>query len=221
MMMFEFISQNLLWTEGFNILFISAIMILFGLIKWRPLIFVGFFVFLFSFYFFRNPIRTCPIVKENSSVIVCPADGKVVDIATGDFDGYTKKVSIFLSVFDVHVNRTPIGGVVKDVTYKPGKFMLAFLPKSSELNERNDVTIVDDNKNSLIVRQIAGTIARKICCWTKPGDRVSSGRAYGMIKFGSRVDVLLPQNVVIELKKGQRVYAGQTVLGRFISSNIG
>mgnify|MGYP003966374925 FL=1 len=221
--MIAVLTNNLLWTNGLGIVIASIVLFLFGMAKWKFFAYFGLFLFLFSLYFFRNPVRECLQAKNNPTILVCPADGKVVDIQKNASDlpeGYVQKVSIFLSVFDVHVNRTPITGVVKQVVYKAGKFMMAFLPKSSELNERNDIVIEDKYGRNILVRQIAGTIARKICCWTQKGQLLRSGTIYGMVKFGSRVGILLPKNVDIQVSKNQQVYGGQTVLGKFVLDSL-
>jgi len=216
--MLNFIVKNLLWSQGINILLVVAFLVLAGLFVWRPILYFGLFLFLFSLYFFRNPERTCVQALQDDLVLACPADGKIIDIRQSDsneFDGYGQRVSIFLSVFNVHVNRAPMSGTIEKIEYRPGEFALAYLPKSSELNERNDVCIYGNNGKTILVRQIAGTIARTICCWKFVGDKVSVGQRYGMIKFGSRVDILLPKDFLISVKKDQNVYGGQTVLGKF------
>lgn len=216
--MIAFLRTNLLWSEG---IFIAALLIAAGLITLlfcRPLFYVVIALFLFCLFFFRNPERICQEALSDSSVLVCPADGKVVDVQTSDtneFDGYAQRVSIFLSVFDVHVNFSPIAGTVKKITYRPGQFKFAFLPKASEFNERNDLLLSSTDGKTIQVRQIAGTIARKICCWVQEGQQVAFGQKYGMIRFGSRVDILLPKDVEVAVGVGQRVYGGQTVLGRW------
>lgn len=210
--------NNLLWTQGLPIAIILAALSIFSLLFFKPLIYfvIGFFIF--SLFFFRNPDRSCPEALDDLSVLVCPSDGKVVDIVydkDNSLEGYTQRVSIFLSAFDVHVNWVPMNGVIKNITYKRGAFKLAFLPKSSELNERNDLLISDQNGKTIKVRQIAGLVARRICCWVNKGDAVKSGQKYGMIRFGSRVDIFLPADVTLNVGVGQRVYGGQTVLGRW------
>jgi len=189
-----------------------------GLIFFRPVWYISLFLLIFSFYFFRNPDRVCIPALDDAAVLICPADGKVVDIvfdSTMQLEGFAQKVSIFLSPIDVHVNWTPMSGTVEDVVYRPGTFSMAFLPKASELNERNDVSIANQKGEKIVVRQIAGTIARRICCWVKKGQSVPAGLKYGMIRFGSRVDILLPANVTLAVGIGQRVVGGQTVLGRW------
>jgi len=210
--------NNLLWTQGLPIVIILVALSVFSFVFFKPLIYfiVGFFIF--SLFFFRNPERICKEALDDPSVLVCPSDGKVVDIVYdkhAGLDGYTQRVSIFLSAFDVHVNWVPMSGIVKQIAYKKGAFKLAFLPKSSELNERNDLLISDQNGKTIKVRQIAGLVARRICCWVNEGESVKTGQKYGMIRFGSRVDIFLPAEVTLNVGVGQRVYGGQTVLGRW------
>ncbi|GMU19004.1 MAG: phosphatidylserine decarboxylase proenzyme [Candidatus Babeliales bacterium] len=215
--MFEFITSNLIWTESLWLVLIFAIIALIGWFIARPITYLAVFAFLFCFYFFRNPERMSPEASIDETVIVCPADGKIVDIQYdphGGFNGYHQKISIFLSPLDVHVNWTPVAGVVEKIEYVPGKFTMAFLPKSSELNEHNDVIIRRADGKSILVRQIAGTMARRIVCWVKEEQRVSAGQKYGMIKFSSRVDLLLPEQAQLTVKMGQKVYGGKTVIGR-------
>ena len=216
--MFTFFKTNLLWTAGAPIAFVLAALAVLALLFFRPaLYFVG-ALFLFSIWFFRNPDRVCQQGLRDASVLVCPSDGKVVDIQYDEnkkFEGYEQRVSVFLSAFDVHVNWTPMAGVVKKVKYKSGEFALAFLPKASEKNERNDLLLESAGGKTILVRQIAGTVARRICCWVKEGQQVGFGQKYGMIRFGSRVDIFLPKEVEVAVGVGQRVYGGQTVLGRW------
>jgi len=210
--------NNLLWTYGMPIVVVIAAVAIFGLLFFKPLAYVALGFFLFSLYFFRNPVRLCKEAIDNPAVLICPADGKVVDILydkNKGLDGYAQRVSIFLSAFDVHVNWAPISGTVKEVKYKKGAFKLAFLPKSSELNERNDLLLLGQNGKTIKVRQIAGLVARRICCWVRQGEHIRSGDKYGMIRFGSRVDIFLPEDVKLDVGVGQRVYGGQTVLGRW------
>ena len=217
--MWDIFFTALLWQEGKYILLVLLAIAVAGYWWYKPLLYLAIVLLVFTIFFFRNPIRICSAALKNNAVIVCPADGKVVDVQisrTGELEGYAQKVSIYLSPFDVHVNWIPYTGTVKDVIYKSGTFSLAFLPKSSALNERNDIIIQGDNAATIKVRQIAGTIARRICCWVKPVSRVNAGQKFGMIRFGSRVDIFLPANVRLEVGVGQRVYGGQTVLGVFI-----
>lgn len=207
---------NLLWSQGFTLLmFIIGIWILSFLI-YRPLSYVTLFFLFFCLWFFRNPVRICPELQYDKSILVCPADGKVVDISFGDFEhGFKQKVSIFLSMFDVHVQRIPTEGTISHTVYSKGAFILACLPKCSELNERNDVFLYCNGDKHIMIRQIAGILARRICCWVTAGDKVQASDTFGMIRFGSRVEIFLPEDVTLEIGLGQHILAGQTVLGRW------
>jgi len=168
----------------------------------------------YIFYFFRDPIRAIP----KDDVIVSPADGLVTFIGTEknplennlDKNNYTK-ISIFLSIFDVHVNRMPSDASISSINYIPGKFFNATLDKSSKENERNIIYAKKNNDNIYIV-QIAGLIARRIVCNIKNSQEVTKGDRIGIIKFGSRVDLYLPQNYNILISKGQRVLGGETII---------
>ena len=217
---YSFIFNNLLWSQGTLIVLILGVLFLIGLFFSRTLSIISIIAFLFCFYFFRNPDRICPEAHYDPRVIICPADGIIVahDYSpTSSFEGYAHKVSIFLSPLDVHVNWTPIAGTISEVLHKAGAFYPAFVPKSSELNERNDIRILHENGSSLLVRQIAGTVARRICCWVHQDQVVLAGYKYGMIKFSSRIDLFLPDTVDLAVAQGQRVYGGQTVFARWRS----
>ena len=215
--MINSIFSNLLWTEGISVLVVIGILFFLGLIWWRFFLYLGLLLLLFALFFFRYPVRACKLAEQDKNILVCPADGRVIDIASSDapeFDGYHQRVSIFLSIFDVHVNWIPMAGTISKIMYKPGEFCLAYLPKSSEKNERNTIRIIsDDGTKKIEVRQIAGAIARRISCWVSEGEAVKASQPYGMIKFGSRADILLPANVTIKVKKGEQVFGGQTILG--------
>jgi len=176
-----------------------------------------FLLFLFTIFFFRNPKRLIP---AEAAAVISPADGVVLEVAEVEENHYLKeraiKVSIFLSIFDVHVNRAPIEGQVDYVYYREGKFLPAFKSHASEINERNYVGI-KNQKIKVLVVQITGFIARRIVCFVKPGDKLKKGQLFGMIKFGSCTEIYLPVNQVeILVKKGQRVTGGSTVIGRLI-----
>ena len=173
--------------------------------------------------FFRDPVRTTP---TGEGLIVAPADGLVTLITTvpppkelidGD-DGMSPepviRVSIFMSVFDVHINRTPIAGTIRKVVYIPGKFLNADLDKASEDNERQHILVEGDNGTKLAFTQIAGLVARRIVPWVKAGDRVVPGQRVGLIRFGSRVDVYLPAGTSPQLLLGQRTIAGATIVAK-------
>lgn len=212
-----FLVNNLIWSEGIYILVTLIIVTIAAYFINKFLLFVSIFFIMFSIYFFRNPERNYININDNSQ-IVSPADGKVIDMQESEepaFEGFYKKISIFLSPFDVHVNWIPISGKIENVIYKPGKFVFAYAPKSSEINERNDIVLTDEKSRTILVRQIAGFIARRIVCWVQPKQLVKAGEKYGMIRFGSRVDLFLPKNVILNITVGDRVYGGQTILGRW------
>jgi len=165
---------------------------------------------LFVAFFFRDPERT---VSSDDTAIVSPADGKVVRISAEN-DGMTR-VSIFLSLFNVHINRSPIAGSVEMVTYRPGKFKVALDARASVENEQN-VLVIGNGIHHIKFSQIAGILARRIVCWKKVGDQVEKGERIGLIKFGSRVDIFFPQDVALAVNLGDKVKGGSTVIGRFI-----
>ena len=170
---------------------------------------------LFIAYFFRDPER---IVPRGDDLILSAADGKVISIKpVKDVEFIGKEgilISVFMSVLDVHVNRIPISGQVDYIKYNKGKFFPAFEDKASLENEQNELGL-DVSKGKIVLKQIAGIIARRIVCKIKPGDQVKTGRRFGMIKFGSRVDLFLPKNVEVRVKLNQKVKAGETVIGVF------
>ena len=166
---------------------------------------------LFCLYFFRDPERAIP----GGPVAVSPADGKIVAVKQ---DSPTlQRISIFLNVFDVHVNRAPVGGAIAAVEYRPGRFMVASRERCSAENEQNVIT-VDGDGSRVVFKQIAGIIARRIVCHKRPGDRVAAGERVGLIKFGSRVDVLLGPEWEITVRPGMRVAGGSSVIARRIVS---
>ena len=168
-----------------------------------PLLLLG----LFSLWFFRDPERAPP---EGPGLVLSPADGRVVAVLD---DPSGPGLAIFLSVFDVHVNRSPIAGQVESVEYRPGRFLAAFDPRAGEINERNEI-VLSGQEGSVRVRQIAGAIARRIVCRVRAGDRLSAGQRFGMIRFGSRTDLRLPAGSTVLVGRGERVRGGVTVVGR-------
>lgn len=212
-MLWHFITSNLLWTQGLYIVAGITIVAVFSYILYRPLYYLTLIFFFFCLWFFRNPIRTCPELSYDKRIIVSPADGKIVDIQFGDVGyGFDQKVSISLSLFDAHVTWTPCNGIISDIVYTPGAFVCAWLPKSSELNEHNDLYLVH-NGHHIMIRQIAGCVARRICWWVKEQQSVSACQPYGMIRFGSCVELFLPKEVILSVGIGQHVVGGQAVLG--------
>jgi phosphatidylserine decarboxylase len=169
-----------------------------------------FVVALFMAYFFRDPKRIPP---SDPDVVVSPADGRVTRIESPREKSGPTLISIFLSPLDVHINRSPIPGKIVDVVYSPGKFLMATNEKASLINEQNALTIQGE-KITVVCKQIAGILARRIVCWKATGDRLNLGERFGMIKFSSRTDVLLPANVKVTVAEGDRVRGGTTVIGR-------
>ena len=168
----------------------------------------------FIAFFFRNPERE---ISTDPNLVLSPADGHVSLVKARDEHNPSagNVVSVFLSVFDVHVNRTPIAGRITNVTYQKGKFLNALNQRSSIENEQNIIT-VQNEKLTVTFSQIAGVIARRIVFWKKIGDTLSPGERIGLIKFGSRTDIFLPSSVKIEVKKGDRVIGGKTIIGKII-----
>ena len=164
----------------------------------------------FMAFFFRDPKRVPP---SDPDVVVSPADGKVTRVGPVAPGADSTVVSIFLSPLDVHINRSPIPGKIVDVLYSPGKFLMATNEKASLVNEQNALTIQGE-KITVVCKQIAGILARRIVCWKAEGDSLGLGERFGMIKFSSRTDVLLPANVRVTVKEGDRVRGGTTVIGR-------
>ena len=164
----------------------------------------------FMAYFFRNPRRSIPL---EPGIIVAPADGKVTIARQASANSPESLVSIFLSPLDVHINRAPIEGEIVDISYKKGKFVMATKEASRLLNEQNSLTIQGAELTIKCV-QIAGVLARRIVCWKRRGERVKCGEQFGMIKFGSRTDVVMPSNVEVTVRKGMHVRGGETIIGR-------
>ena len=164
--------------------------------------------------FFRVPKRTVP--NNDPNTVLCPSDGKVVVIEEVEENEFLKggaiQISIFMSPMNVHVNWHPVKGEVLYTKYHPGKFLVAYNPKSSELNERTTVVTKAENGDLVLFRQIAGAVARRICLFAKEGDQAQLGQEYGFIKFGSRIDVFLPKNAKINVKLGQKVKGIETIL---------
>lgn len=167
---------------------------------------------LFMVFFFRDPQRIPP---SEPDVIVSPADGRVTRVKrlTPEEKSSPTLVSIFLSPFDVHINRAPIAGRITDISYVPGKFLMATNEKASLVNEQNILTI-EGEKITLVCKQIAGILARRVVCWKQKGDNLTLGERFGLIKFSSRTDVVLPANVSVNVSEGDRVKGGTSIIGR-------
>jgi phosphatidylserine decarboxylase len=173
----------------------------------------------FSGYFFRDPERAIP---AEPGLLLSPADGKIVAVghaSQGEAQPSGTLVSIFLSVFDVHVNRAPISGTVVDVRYQPGKFLPAFQPEASARNEQNIMT-VQAGDVCVVVKQIAGILARRIVCRARVGDRLTAGQRFGLIRFGSRVEVLIPPAFTVRVQVGQRVRGGESVIAAYAPQSV-
>ncbi len=180
---------------------------------WKNTAHLSLVLSLFVLFFFRDPER---VVPRGAGVVVSPADGRVIVIKDVFEPDYLKQetiqISIFLSVFNVHVNRVPIGGTVETVRYNPGRFHVASVDKASLDNEQTGM-VISDGTHRILVKQIAGLIARRIVCYAKPGDIVRTGERYGLIRFGSRVDLFLPKGTDLMVKVGDRIKGSRDVIG--------
>lgn len=190
---------------------------------WRPLFVIGALLTVFCFYFFRNPERVTP---DDDNLIIAPADGIVSNIKQvvppSEIDMGTEpltRISIFMSVFNVHVNRSPVSGVVHKINYRPGKFVNV-ADKDSEDNEREEYSIVMENGTKVGFVQIAGLVARRIVSFVKESDHLKAGERFGLIRFGSRLDVFLPKGVEPQVALGQIAVAGETVLAHMNGNQI-
>ena len=191
---------------------------------WSPLYYVGFTLTLWCIYFFRNPYRTTPILSgsNKNNLIISPADGTVIEISKitpaeeiGLPNGKWTRVCIFMNVFDVHVNRSPMLGQITYKKYIPGSFLNASLDKASDENERLILNMDADNGNKIAFVQIAGLVARRIICDVDIGHSLKAGEVFGLIRFGSRVDIYFPSEVSVMVLKGQKMIAGETIIGDF------
>jgi phosphatidylserine decarboxylase len=191
---------------------LTLIFAYFGVIVASVLFFIA---TLFVANFFRNPERSVP---DDERAVLSPADGRILSIEDGAIssliEGPCKKVSIFMNVFNVHVNRIPFPGLVTAIQYRPGKFFSADLDKASVLNEKNSVVVTTDDGRKIIVVQIAGLVARRIVCWVDTGMVVSRGERFGLIRFGSRLEIFMPSDTEITVAEGEKVKAGETIVGR-------
>ena len=201
--------------EGYPFIILTAALTLAAFFLGMPRIaFLLFLASAFAVWFFRNPERTFP---PGEKLVISPADGKVIRIEEiGGHEllpGASRKISIFMNVFSVHVNRFPYSGRIEAIRYDPGKFLSANLDKASSDNERNAVLIRTEEGRLILIIQIAGLVARRIVCWVKEGMSAGKGERFGMIRFGSRVEVLLPADTDILVKVGDNVRAGETPIG--------
>lgn len=200
--------------DGWVYLLILAVLSVLAYLVWPWLLILPGFLFLFIAFFFRNPERAIP---KDELTLVSPADGVVMDIdrvfEDQFFNGESIRIRIFLSLFNVHVNRSPMAGEVVYRAYRPGKMIPAFKSHASELNEKNYVGIKNEHLQ-ILVTQVTGFIARRIVCWVKKGDFVTRGERFGLIKFGSCTELFVPTNVEILVSPGDKVRGGVNVLGR-------
>jgi phosphatidylserine decarboxylase len=191
-----------------------------ALLAWMSGWIVGFVALIgltaFVAFFFRNPNRNIPTEPD---VVVAPADGRIVAVDEGveapQTGNKSTKISIFMSVLNVHINRFPVDAKVKEIAYHPGKFLVASVDKASAHNERNAIVLEDKQGREFTMVQIAGLVARRIICYLRKGDNCERGDRFGLIRFGSRVDIYMPSEASANVRVGDRVRAGETILGRF------
>ena len=188
-----------------------------GLLGFQILSFLMLFLTLFVAFFFRDPDRLSP---QDERLILSPADGRVVVVEQNCqverfLDTPITRVGIFLSPLDVHVTRVPVSGTVTAVRYQPGRFRPAFAAEAADVNEQNVVILQDTHDHRLVLVQVAGMLARRIVCALKGGERVQQGDRYGLIMFGSRVDLYCPPEIELKVQVGQRVKAGETIIGEY------
>ncbi len=211
--------------EGFATILIASMVLIginylsdkfipYALVK-NILVVLSLVVFVIILQFFRNPTRQ---LTQDPNAIIAPADGKIVVIEKVFENEFLKtecmQISIFMSPFNVHVNRNPVSGIVQYFKYHKGKYLVAWHPKSSELNERTTTVIETEKGDKILFRQIAGALARRICWYVKEGQPVKQGQEMGFIKFGSRVDVFIPLNATINVKIGEKTSGGQTIIAK-------
>ena len=201
--------------EGFPFIGVAAgITLIAGWLGWVPLVVAAAVLTLFVSWFFRNPPREIP---QGPGLIVSPGDGKVLAVEEEFEPRYLKdravRISIFLNVFDVHINRIPCEGIIEDVQYQPGLFLVASKPHATVKNEQNAVMIKTVEGAKVLCVQVAGLIARRIVWWVHPKDPAVRGERYGLIRFGSRMDTYVPVGTAIKIAVGDRVKGGETILG--------
>ena len=205
--------------EGYKFIIIFAIATIILYFINGFLGFIGLVLTIWCYYFFRDPER---ISIGDDNFLTSPADGVVLQVMDtngpkelGLENKQMKKISIFMDVFDCHVNRSPCSGAISEILYKPGKFFNASLDKASEDNERNYYKIKNSDGEEIIVVQIAGLVARRILCYAKKNEKMLAGDRLGFIRFGSRTDIILPNKVSLNVELDQKVYGGQTIIGKY------
>ena len=207
---------------------IFAVLTIFMGWLWSPFTFLGVILTVWCVYFFRNPNRVTPTLSgiNKNNLIIAPADGRIIEISDvipnedlGFPNGHWQRVCIFMNVFDVHVNRSPMLGKITFKNYIPGLFFNASLDKSSLQNERLILGMDTENGKKIAFVQIAGLVARRIICDVDKGSLLKAGEVFGLIRFGSRVDIYFPKEASILVLKGQKTIAGETIIGEFTKSN--
>ena len=192
----------------------AGITLITGWLGWVPVAIAAAILTVFVSWFFRNPPRVIP---QGPGLVVSPGDGKVLAVEQDFEPRYLKeravRISIFLNVFDVHINRIPCEGIIEDVQYQPGLFLVASKPQATLKNEQNAVMIKTAKGTKVLCVQVAGLIARRIVWWVNPKDRAVRGERYGLIRFGSRMDTYLPLDTAIKVAVGDRVKGGESILG--------
>ena len=208
---------SLIHREGWKFATIFFLTSLLLLMVWLPFAIIGFLLTFFVVWFFRDPDRKTPNIKNK---IISPADGKICLIGKAkppkelSMDSEEMfRICVFMNVFNVHVNRSPVKGIIREIVYKKGQFLNASLDKASEKNERNSLIIETDDNKEIIVTQIAGLIARRILSFVNNKDKIDVGERFGLIRFGSRVDIYLPEGSKAAVKIGDTVKAGETIIG--------
>ena len=203
--------------EGMPFIGLAAFMtLIFALLDYDLLTIILLLLTLFITSFFRDPERVLP---PDENCLVSPADGKIILVEKTDnykyIQGEAYKISIFMNIFNVHVNRTPFSGKVDKIIYAPGAFYSADSSEGDLKNERCTILLTTENNYKIVFVQVAGLIARRIVCWLEPGDEIKRGKRFGLIRFGSRVDLYVPVSTQLDVQVGDKVRAGETVIGSF------
>ena len=210
--LFITIFSELLYLIFRNVIYVNSFLLI--------VVYISLLLFLFSLYFFRDPQRETP---EGKNILISPADGKIISIKDNILHPVSKEpskmVSIFLSLLDAHINRIPVGGKISLIEYHKGKFLAAFNPKASELNEKY-IFDINSKYGSIRVQQIAGIIARRLVCNLQLNDIVKAGERFGLMKFSSRIDLIIPKkHFKLNTKIGEKVRGGETIIGEFINND--
>jgi phosphatidylserine decarboxylase len=212
-------NRPIIHPEGWKFAFIFFVISLLAYMAYAPISIIGFLLTLFTLWFFRDPSRNTPV---DANLIISSADGKVclIDEACPPSEvsmkqEKMKRVCVFMNVFNVHVNRSPVAGIIKNIVYKEGQFLNASLDKASEKNERSSLVINSNHGADIVVVQIAGLIARRILGFVSKNQNLNQGERFGLIRFGSRVDIYMPLDSTVQCSVGDKVVAGESVLASF------